>query len=115
MFNFSDNISDIKAQIAANYHGSLLVQELIAEYGLEKVQINMIRIRENAEMAVRNLLKRTAEKYPEELSAVDYMDDGSPIKLRVKINKEEGSALFDFTGTGPQVYGNWNAPISVPL
>jgi 5-oxoprolinase (ATP-hydrolysing) len=41
------------------------------------------------------------------------MDDGTPIRLRVDIDAASGSASFDFTGTGPQVYGNINAPPSV--
>ena len=45
--------------------------------------------------------------------ATDYMDDGSPIVLTVTIDDKKGSATFDFTGTGPEVRGNWNAPISV--
>ena len=32
------------------------------------------------------------------------MDDGTVIKLNVTIDPIEGSAIFDFTGTGPQVY-----------
>lgn len=47
------------------------------------------------------------------LSAIDYLDDGSPIALKVTINEETGDATFDFTGTGPEVRGNLNAPISV--
>ena len=38
------------------------------------------------------------------LSAVEYMDDGSPIEVTIDINKNEGTAYIDFTGTGPQVY-----------
>lgn len=34
------------------------------------------------------------------------MDDGTEIVLEVRINREEGTAEFDWTGTGPQVYGN---------
>jgi 5-oxoprolinase (ATP-hydrolysing) len=33
------------------------------------------------------------------------MDDGSPIKLKITIDESTGSADFDFTGTGPEVYG----------
>lgn len=47
------------------------------------------------------------------LKAVDYLDDGSPIALKVTIDTESGDATFDFTGTGPEVRGNLNAPISV--
>ncbi len=37
----------------------------------------------------------------------------SQICLRVEINEEDGSALFDFEGTGCEVRGNLNAPVSV--
>lgn len=37
-------------------------------------------IRDNAELGVRALLKRTAAQYGNVLSAVDYMDDGSPVR-----------------------------------
>ncbi len=32
------------------------------------------------------------------------MDDGSPIKLKITINGKDGTADFDFTGTGPEVH-----------
>ena len=49
------------------------------------------------------------------LEAVDYMDDGTPIHLQVTIDANSGSAHFDFTGTGPEVVGNTNAPRAVLL
>jgi hypothetical protein len=30
----------------------------------------------------------------------DVMDDGSPIRLSITIDRTQGSAVFDFTGTG---------------
>lgn len=47
------------------------------------------------------------------VSACDYMDDGTPIALRVTIDRTQGSAIFDFTGTGPELFGNLNAPPAV--
>jgi 5-oxoprolinase (ATP-hydrolysing) len=74
----------------------------------------MQAIQENAEVSVRKLLKATYKKFDgKALSAIDYMDDGTPIKLKVTINPADGSADFDFTGTGPEVYGSTNAPPSV--
>lgn len=71
-------------------------------------------IRENAELAVRNLLREVAKRQGgTELWARDHMDDGSPIELKVTINEEEGSAVFDFEGTGPEVNANHNCPKSV--
>ena len=92
----------------------------------------MYHIRSNAELSVRNLLKDVAKHAGTNvLSAVDYLDDGSPvstiflrpllfsdfslyqIQLRVEIDENTGSAVLDFQGTGCEVRGNLNAPISV--
>ena len=74
----------------------------------------MRHIRSNAEDAVRSLLKEVvAEHKGEALTAVDYMDDGTPICLKISIDEKTGNAIFDFHGTGPEVYGNTNTPESV--
>ncbi|OOQ87321.1 5-oxo-L-prolinase [Penicillium brasilianum] len=110
----SDNLSDLKAQIAANTRGISLIQTLFNEYGVETVQKYMYAIQATAETAVRNLLKGLHQKFGgQPLEAVDYMDDGTPIRLKVTINESDGSAIFDFEGTGPEVYGSWNAPIAI--
>ena len=46
-----DNLSDLKAQVAANQKGIILVSELIDYYGLNVVQSYMTYIQENAEVA----------------------------------------------------------------
>ena len=115
--NLSDNISDLKAQTAANQKGISLVQSLIDEYSLPIVQSYMRHIQSNAEAAVREMLiSFSLQQGLDEVGTVhasDQMDDGTPIHLSVTINRKEGSALFDFSGTGPQVYGNTNAPPAV--
>ncbi|KAF9354038.1 hypothetical protein BGX26_008191 [Mortierella sp. AD094] len=109
-----DNVSDLKAQVAANHKGIGLVKGLISEYGLDVVQAYMLHIRKNAEVAVRELLKGALRRSEgNDLVATDFMDDGSRISLRVEINPEDGSAVFDFEGTSEEVYGNCNAPASV--
>ncbi|OCT77308.1 5-oxoprolinase isoform X2 [Xenopus laevis] len=118
--NLHDNLSDLRAQVAANQKGIQLVNELIDVYGLQVVQAYMAHIQANAEVAVRNMLRDFAECWESqkgalEVESVDYMDDGSPIKLKVQINKQEGSAVFDFTGSGYEVYGNCNAPRAITL
>jgi len=112
--NIKDVESDLKAQIAANHKGIQLIQAIVDDYGLETVQEYMFHIRSNAEQSVRNLLRDAAKRAGTNvLEAIDYLDDGSPIKLKVTINEAEGSAVCDFTGTGCEVRGNLNAPISV--
>lgn len=107
---------------------------VVEDYGLKTVQEYMYHIRNNAESSVRNLLRDVAKRLNTNiLTAVDYLDDGSPvcvplkhtttevltrqwklqICLRVEINEDEGSAVFDFEGTGCEVRGNLNSPASV--
>ena len=113
----ADNLSDLKAQVAANQKGIELVKEMVEQYGLEVVQAYMGHVRNAAEAAVRERLKdlslanRMAEK--DSVKAVDYLDDGSPIALALIIDRKDGSAIFDFSGTGPEVKGNCNAPKAV--
>lgn len=110
----ADNLNDLKAQIAANQKGINLITTLISDYTEEVVQHYMHAIQANAESSVRQLLKQVSERFSgKDLSAVDYMDDGSPISLKVTIDAEKGEADFDFTGTGPEVYANTNAPEAV--
>ena len=110
----ADNLNDLKAQIAANQKGINLIGTLIQDYGEEVVQFYMKNIQDNAEQSVRNLLKDVSHRFAgKDLSAVDYMDDGTLIKLRITIKPEKGEAIFDFDGTGHEVYGNTNAPEAI--
>jgi 5-oxoprolinase (ATP-hydrolysing) len=83
--NLTDCLSDLKAQVAANHKGIALVRGLIAEYGLRTVHAYMHHIQANAEVAVRGMLWQYSldRGLPPvgSVSAVDYMDDGTPIAL----------------------------------
>lgn len=82
----------------------------------------------NAEQAVRNMLLAAAKSAGSnvlhvspaltpfggaDLQGKDFLDDGSPICLAITIDEKTVDATFDFTGTGAEVNGNLNAPISV--
>ncbi|XP_077214611.1 oxoprolinase 1 isoform X1 [Tasmannia lanceolata] len=121
-----DNLSDLRAQVAANQRGISLIKELIEQYGLDTVQSYMTHVQTNAEQAVREMLKSVSaevvgwspninkqEKGSVTIEEEDYMDDGSVIHLKLTINTEKGEATFDFGGTSSEVYGNWNAPEAV--
>lgn len=109
----TDNVSDLKAQVAANNKGISLISGLIEEFSLSVVQFYMKEIQHNAETSVRNLLKEVSKTSSTSLSAVDYLDDGSPISLKITIDDKTGDAVFDFTGTGLEIYGNLNAPKAI--
>ena len=110
-----DNIADLKAQVAANQKGINLIKGLFDEYQRDTVLFYMRAVKKTAAVAVRDLLRATAAKHKGELplTAVDYMDDGSRIQLSVSIDAESGSAVFDFTGTGPESFNCLNAPIAI--
>lgn len=110
----ADNINDLKAQVSANAKGAALVADLITERGLTTVHLNMHAITANAEACVRTFMKRThKETGGKPLVALDFMDDGTPIQLTITINPEDGSAHFDFTGTGEEGYHSFNAPQAI--
>ena len=115
--NLSDNLSDLRAQVAANQRGIRLMGELIDQYGLDVVQAYMTHIRDNAETAVRDMLKELSRelglKEVDTLHAEDWMDDGSRLCLALTIDRRDGSAVFDFAGTSAEVYGNINSPPAV--
>ncbi|XP_034950692.1 5-oxoprolinase [Chelonus insularis] len=118
--NLADNLSDLKAQIAANHKGTQLVNELIDIYSLDVVQAYMAHIQQNAELAVREMLTSVGRKLLHKTAsttvrAVDYLDDGSVIQLRLEFDVEKGQAICDFTGTSYEVWGNCNAPRAVTL
>eukprot|EP00825_Cyclidium_porcatum_P026350 TRINITY_DN2836_c0_g1_i4.p1 TRINITY_DN2836_c0_g1~~TRINITY_DN2836_c0_g1_i4.p1 ORF type:complete len:460 (-),score=62.00 TRINITY_DN2836_c0_g1_i4:80-1459(-) len=115
----SDNISDIKAQVAANNKGQRLIQDLISEYGLKTVHSYMNFIQDNAEESVRRMLVEISLKNKmKEIDFVqeeDYMDDGSKIQLKLIIDRINRTAIFDFTGSGYQVLANTNCPKAVTM
>lgn len=54
---------------------------VVEDYGLVTVQEYMYHIRRNAEKSVRNLLRDVAKRAGTNvLTAVDYLDDGSPVR-----------------------------------
>ncbi|PVH93345.1 hypothetical protein DM02DRAFT_662054 [Periconia macrospinosa] len=107
-----DNLSDLKAQVAASDKGMTLIQSLMNEYGQDVVQLYMRAIQSNAEISVRAFLRQTLEKKGAYFKGVDQMDNGSEIHLAVSIDNS-GSAVFDFTGTATEMYSNMNAPPSI--
>jgi 5-oxoprolinase (ATP-hydrolysing) len=121
----NDNLSDLKAMVAANQRGILLVRQLIDEYSLPVVQAYMAHVQQAAADAVRSMLAKIGERVAAErgepdarivqVQSTDNMDCGTPISLRLTIDRDKRSAFLDFSGTGEQVITNINAPQSVTI
>jgi 5-oxoprolinase (ATP-hydrolysing) len=106
--NVSQNLADLNAQIAACEKGVQELGRIVRQYGLEVVHAYMRHVQDNAEESVRRVLGRLKDgdfTYP--------MDDGSQIKVSVRIDRAARSAVIDFTGTSGQHPTNYNAPKAV--
>jgi 5-oxoprolinase (ATP-hydrolysing) len=106
--NPDQNVADIKAQIAANATGVAALNAIIARYGWPTVSAYMGHVKANAERAIRGVIGKLAD------GSFDYrMDDGTPLKVKISIDRAQKSATIDFTGTGPSQRNNFNAPPAV--
>ncbi|MBO6505534.1 MAG: hydantoinase B/oxoprolinase family protein [Kordiimonadaceae bacterium] len=106
--NPAQNIADLKAQVAANARGAMLVKNLVSYYGIATVSRYMEFVRQNAAEAVRAVIGRlTAGRY-------EYkMDCGATINVSLQPRPEEGRLTVDFTGSSEQLSNNYNAPYAV--
>jgi len=68
----------------------------------------MTHIRNNASESVCKILESLPDGKFE-----NYLDDGSKIKVSVKVDKKNRKAVIDFTGTSKQTLSNFNAPTAV--
>jgi len=106
--NPTQNIADLKAQIAANEKGVRELNRMVDHFSLATVQAYMQHVQDNAEEQVRRVLDVLNDGefcYP--------MDSGAEIKVRISIDKQARAATADFTGTSPQQDNNFNAPSAV--
>src|SRR5262249_43680726 len=103
--NLSQNINDLKAQIAANQKGVLELRKMIEQFGLDVVQSYMGHVQDNAAESVARVIERLTDCH------YDYeMDQGTVIRVKITVDKEARRATVDFTGTSPQQASNFNAP-----
>src|SRR5690606_14496725 len=83
---------------------------MIDQFGLDVVQAYMRHVQDNAEEIVRRVITALSDgEYTYET------DSGAIIKIAVRVDRVNRSAVLDFTGTSPQQPGNFNAPKSVVM
>ncbi len=106
--NVTQNLADLKAQVAANETGRQELLKVVKNVGLDVVTAYMGHVQNNAEESVRQVIDRLSD------SAFLYpMDHGAQIAVKVSVDQSTRSATIDFTGTSPQHSGNFNAPSAV--
>jgi 5-oxoprolinase (ATP-hydrolysing) len=106
--NVTQNLADLRAQVAACHKGIAELEAMTTHYGLEVVRAYMQHVQDNAEAAVRSCLGVLRDG-----TFRCEMDSGAQIQVSIRIDREKRAATIDFTGTSPQQSGNFNAPLPV--
>ncbi|MBL9096313.1 MAG: hydantoinase B/oxoprolinase family protein [Alphaproteobacteria bacterium] len=106
--NPTQNVADLKAQIAACVKGASELTKLCADQGRDVVTAYMGHVQDNAEEQVRRVIGALDD------GAFEHeMDDGAIIRVRVTVDRSVRAATVDFTGTSAERPTNFNAPRSV--
>lgn len=106
--NFTQNLGDIKAQLAANEKGVLELFRMVDYYGEKVVRAYMKYVQDNAEQHVRNAISRLKDG-----SFCLKMDNGAQVQVKITIDQRHHKAKIDFTGTSAQLTDNFNAPSAI--
>lgn len=103
--NLTQNVNDLKAQIAANEKGVTELRKMIAYFGEDVVKAYMGHVQDNAAESVRRVLDQLPDGH-----FIYEMDQGCKIEVKVTVDRTKREAMVDFTGTSPQQANNFNAP-----
>ena len=106
--NPTQNIADMKAQIAANEKGVQELRKMVAQFGLDVVRAYMGHVQDNAEESVRRVITRLKDG-----AFTLPLDNGARISVAIRVDAANRRAAIDFTGTSAQLVNNFNAPTAV--
>jgi 5-oxoprolinase (ATP-hydrolysing) len=99
------NVNDLKAQIAANEKGVQELRKMVEHFTLPVVRAYMRHVQDNAAESVRRVIDRLHDS-----AFTVETDQGTVIKVRIRVDRKKREAIVDFTGTSPQQANNFNAP-----
>jgi N-methylhydantoinase B len=107
---------DLWAQVAANTRGTVRLQAIAKDYGLNQVAFYMQELLSYTERMTRQLI----EELPD--GSFDYMDyldddgiDDEPVPIAVNITIAGDRATVDFSNSGTQQSGSVNAVYAITL
>jgi 5-oxoprolinase (ATP-hydrolysing) len=98
------NLADLSAQVASLRKGIEGLDELVKAHGEDTLAEQMDALREESSASCSRFIKEMGEC---EFSAIQALDDGDRLALRVTV--EKGRATFDFSGTSLARDDNLNA------
>lgn len=115
--NSHELLLDIQAQYAGTFVGERRLVDLVEKYGVADLRAAMSQSLDHSEKLIRAAIGRIpngtyeAEEYLDPIEAYGWKQE-RPL-LKVKITVADDHMTFDYTGTGAQVRGGINCPLSV--
>jgi N-methylhydantoinase B len=115
--NSHELLLDIQAQYAGTFVGERRLVDLADKYGVADLRAAMSQSLDHSEKLIRAAIGRIpngtyeAEEYLDPIEAHGWKQE-RPL-LKVKITVADDHMTFDYTGTGAQVRGGINCPLSV--
>ena len=115
--NADELLLDIQAQYAGTFVGDRRLIALVEKYGSAAVREAMARSLDHSEKLIRQEIRAIpdgiyeAEEELDPIEAPGWKQERP--KLKVAITVEGDGITFDYSGTGPQVRGGVNCPLSV--
>ncbi len=106
--NPSQNLADLRAQIAANEKGAQELKSTVQQYGRDTVIAYMRHVQDNAEESVRRVITALHDG-----EFTLPLDNGASIRVSVRVDAKARSACIDFSGTSAQQNNNFNAPRAI--
>ncbi len=108
--NPSQNLADLRAQVAANEKGVKELRALVEHHGADEVGRYMRYVQDNAAESVRGAIDALADG-----EFTLPMDNGAVIRVAVRVDRAARRARVDFTGTSDQRPDNFNAPRAITV
>jgi len=108
--NVSQNLADLRAQVAANEKGVAELKATVAQFGRMTVAAYMGHVQDNAEESVRRVITSLRDG-----EFTLPLDNGACIHVSVRVDVHRRSACIDFSGTSRQLANNFNAPRAVAM
>ncbi|HWA35027.1 MAG TPA: hydantoinase B/oxoprolinase family protein, partial [Cyclobacteriaceae bacterium] len=102
--SLDENLADLNGALASVNLGEKGLQQLCSLHGEKDVLFHMSALRNYAATLLSEKIKQLKKN---SFQAIEYLDDGSP--LQVRITRIKNRLRIDFTGSSPTHRGNLNA------
>ncbi|HEY4296447.1 MAG TPA: hydantoinase B/oxoprolinase family protein [Paraburkholderia sp.] len=115
--NSHELLLDIQAQYAGTFVGERRLADLVEKYGVTDLRAAMSQSLDHSEKLIRSAIGKIpngiyeAEEYLDPIEAHGWKQERPLLKVRITVADDH--MTFDYSGTGAQVRGGINCPLSV--